>query len=231
MDFKQIDSQLKPYYGSILADICPGGKLSGNEYKAGDIYGGPGDSFSFNVNTGKWADFAKNERGSDIISLFAKTKGINNAEAVGVLSDTYLGRDIKHTYPVKQEITRNIIKPPANHVAPEATYQSKKYSQRYIYRDENGDPIFYIYRFDMQDGSKQFFPYTFNDSGQWQKKAWPAPRPLYNLDKIFTSDKPILIVEGEKTALAAEEMLPMYTVTTWSSGATAYDKTDFSPVY
>lgn len=232
VDFKQINNNLRPFYASILAEICPGGKLIGKEYTAGDIYGGPGQSFRFNIETGMWADFAKNEKGSDIISLFAKTKGINNAEAVGALSESYLGRDTKHSFPVKQEIIRKLIAPPQNHKPPDLMFQKNKHTERYDYKNRDGDILFYIFRYDLPDGTKQFLPCTMNESGAWVTKAWQSPRPLFNLDKIFENpDKSILLVEGEKTALAAEKMLPQYVVTTWSGGAVAHSKSDFTPLY
>lgn len=233
IDFAHVSNELSPYIGSIVADICPGGTTRGSEYVAGSTTGGAGRSFSVNLATGKWADFATNERGGDIISLYATVRGLNNAQAARELQNQYLGKTpVKHNYPVKQDAPRNIIKPPANHIPPEIVYQSKKYTSRHVYRDENGDPIFYVFRFDLDDGTKQYQPYTFTDAGQWQRKSWPAPRPLFNLDKIAANpDRAILLVEGEKSALAAEKMLPMYTVTTWSGGATAFTKTDFSPIY
>lgn len=233
MNFQEINEQLRAHIGSIVADICPGGATSGQEYVAASISGGKGRSFSINLNTGKWADFATSDRGGDIISLYARARGLNNGEAAKELQTNYLGKmPVKHNYPVKQETPKNIIKPPANHTPPEITFQGQSHSQRYVYRDQNGDALFYVFRFDLADGKKHFFPCTFTDAGVWQKKAWPSPRPLYNLDKIYQDpEKSILLVEGEKAADAAELMLPMYTITTWSSGATAFDKTDFSPLY
>jgi len=56
----------------------------------------------------------------------------------------------------------------------------------------------------------------------WRWAALPTPRPLYRLPDIVTHrDKPVLIVEGEKTANVAQEDLHSHIVTTWPGGASA----------
>ena len=54
---------------------------------------------------------------------------------------------------------------------------------------------------------------------EWRCRAPPKPWPLWNLGQLATRPSaPVLIVEGEKAALAAEEMLTDYVVTTFSGG-------------
>ena len=36
-------------------------------------------------------------------------------------------------------------------------------------------------------------------------KAWPGDRPLFREQRLKGSDKPVLIVEGEKSVMAGEE--------------------------
>ena len=67
----------------ILQRWLPDGKLIGHEYKAlnpkrNDKKLG---SFSINLNTGKWADFASNDKGSDMIDLTAYLFNITQFEA------------------------------------------------------------------------------------------------------------------------------------------------------
>ena len=69
------------------------------------------------------------------------------------------------------------------------------------------------------------------DGDAWRWKAPPAPRPLYRLDALRQRpDAPVLIVEGEKTADAAQRLLPSAVVVTWPSGCKAIDKADWSPL-
>lgn len=233
IDIKQTAEFLRPYQETILTHICPGGTIHGNEYQAGAITGGPGKSFSFNLQTGKWADFATGEKGGDIISLYAQVNRINNAEAARTLQEQYVSAKPQHHYPVKTVADVTIIKPPSHAVKPEKPLnQGKTPSFSWTYRDVDGEPLFYIFRYDMPDGTKTFTPLSFSSNGQWVKKQWPAPRPLYNLDKLTANPhKHVLVVEGEKAADAAEQMQDIYIVTTWPGGVNAINKTDFTPLY
>jgi hypothetical protein len=235
IDIKQIAESLIPSQETILTQICPGGTISGREYQAGAITGGPGKSFSFNLQTGKWADFATGEKGGDIISLYAQVNRINNAEAARILQEQFMNISAKpqHHYPVKTVVDITIIKPPRHAVKPEKPLnKGQEPSYSWTYRDVDSEPLFYIFRYDMPDGTKTFTPLSFSSTGQWVKKQWPAPRPLYNLDKLTANpNKPVLIVEGEKAADAAEKMQDIYIVTTWPGGVNAINKTDFSPLY
>lgn len=69
------------------------------------------------------------------------------------------------------------------------------------------------------------------DGAAWQWKAPPAPRPLYRLDALRQRpDAPVLIVEGEKTADAAQLLFPSAVAITWPSGCKAIAKADWSPL-
>ena len=233
MNFQEINEQLRAHIGTIVADICPGGATSGQEYVAAGINGGKGRSFSVNLNTGKWADFATSDRGGDIISLYARARGINNGEAAKELVEKYAGKRPSYSYPVQKPIAQpGIIKPPSNAAAP--SFTDAKLGDPtgvWTYRDIDGDPMFYVARYD-HSGEKTFRPYSFTSAGKWAVKAWPKPRPLYNLDKIYQNqDKPILVVEGEKSAEAAAKLTTAYVITTWPNGVNSVNLADFSPIY
>lgn len=235
IDIKQTAEFLRPYQETILTQICPGGTISGKEYTAAGVNGGPGKSFSFNLQTGKWADFATGEKGGDIISLYAAAKSVNNAEAAKMLQEQFMNISAKpqHHYPVKTVVDITIIKPPSHAVKPEKPLnRGLEPTFSWTYRDTDSEPLFYIFRYDMPDGTKTFTPLSFSSNGTWVKKQWPAPRPLYNLDKLTANpNKHVLIVEGEKAADAAEQMQDIYIVTTWPGGVNAINKTDFTPLY
>ena len=63
--------------------------------------------------------------------------------------------------------------------------------------------------------------------GQW--KAYPAPRPLFNLPLIDNNpQQPVLVVEGEKTVLAAAALFPVdWVVTTSAGGSNAAKQSDW----
>ena len=233
LNIKQIAESLAPSQETILTQICPGGTIHGKEYQAGSISGGPGKSFSFNLVTGKWADFATGEKGGDIIALYAAVNRINNAEAARTLQEQYVSAKPQHHYPVKTVVDITIIKPPSHAVKPEKPLnRGLEPTFSWTYRDTDSEPLFYIFRYDMPDGTKTFTPLSFSSNGTWVKKQWPAPRPLYNLDKLTANpNKHVLIVEGEKAADAAEQMQDIYIVTTWPGGVNAINKTDFTPLH
>jgi len=97
----------------------------------------------------------------------------------------------------------------------------------YAYRDAEGALLFYISRHDLPEG-KQFYPYTWR-AGRWQRKAWPAPRPLYGLPALAARpEAPVLVVEGEKCAEAANAALAAYACVSWPGGAAAVKQADWT---
>ena len=100
----------------------------------------------------------------------------------------------------------------------------------WTYRNAKGEPLFHVARFNDDDGGKEILPLCWTGNG-WKNKAWPAPRPLYNLDKIaLRPDAKIIIVEGEKCADAAALIFPDFIATTSSSGAQSAARTDWMPL-
>ena len=107
-------------------------------------------------------------------------------------------------------------------------------SQLWRYEDTQGRTLAYAVRFDTPDG-KAVLPLCYGQYGsnppQWTWKALPEPRPLYGLPKLTAMpDATVLLVEGEKTADAAQAYFPHYAALTWSGGAKAVGKADFSPL-
>lgn len=66
----------------------------------------------------------------------------------------------------------------------------------------------------------------------WKFKQYAtSERPLYNLHLLKEqSNKPILIVEGEKAADAATKQFTDFVVISWSGGSGAVSKTDWRPL-
>ena len=73
----------------IRRHLLPDGRLVGREYIARNPRRAdrrPG-SFKVNINTGKWADFACDAKGGDVVSLAAYLSGAGQAEAARALAD------------------------------------------------------------------------------------------------------------------------------------------------
>ena len=83
VDFNKLNEYLLNHIYRLIVDFVPGGKQRGREYIAGSIHGGDGSSFSINLDTGKWADFANpDHRGTGLISLYSTINNLSNRKSV-----------------------------------------------------------------------------------------------------------------------------------------------------
>ena len=85
----------------------------------------------------------------------------------------------------------------------------------------------------MPHDKKDFRPVTLWSNGselQWRFKDLPPPWIIYNLDRILNSpDAEVVLCEGEKSADAAQVILPSAIATTTPHGAKSAKKADLSP--
>lgn len=106
----------------------------------------------------------------------------------------------------------------------------------WAYRDQSGQLLHWVARFDLAAGGKDVRPLTlWREPGgalRWDWKGVPDPRPLYGLDRLAQADPtaPVLLVEGEKAADAAAERFPESAVLTWQGGTNATGKADWRPL-
>ncbi len=128
---------------------------------------------------------------------------------------------------------------------PAIKHDGRAADHRFAYRDANGDVLGYVLRWDARNGSrKHFLPATFRKNGKakgaWTCKSWPAPRPLFGLDRLAAHpDAHVLLVEGEKAAEAVEHgpladafkwaKHPIIAMT-WPGGTEGIASADFSPL-
>lgn len=95
------------------------------------------------------------------------------------------------------------------------------------YHDSDGHLVGVICRWDIGD-RKDIRPAIPGDDA-WHWKGFPKPHPLYRLpDLVAHPDKPVLVVEGEKAADAARELVDSHVVTTWPHGSNAVAQADWS---
>jgi len=108
-------------------------------------------------------------------------------------------------------------------------------SMGWAYHDVDGNIMGYIFRFNLANGEKEVMPYIFATDGinkGWRWQGFDRPRPLYTLHKLKANPKAtVIVVEGEKTAEAAQKLFPDAVVTTWQGGARAIKYTDWTPLY
>jgi hypothetical protein len=122
------------------------------------------------------------------------------------------------------ELSRKSDGIPAEH------FNLGEYHQHWDYRDSFGRVVMRICRWQQPGGKKDIRPLTLTTDG-WKWIAHPNPRPLFQLDRLAAEpDKPVLVVEGEKAAHAAQRLFPEYITTTWAGGAAAMGQADWTPL-
>ena len=225
-NFEIVNRDLLGQCPGLLSNWLPGGKVIAGEYCCSNLMGGGGQSLKINLNSGKWCDFATEQKGTDLISLYAAINGWSQGDALKHL----IGQKPKHTPDRKPKETQ--AKPETVHKPIQPPKKTKyppmgKGNVYYKYKNEQGEILFFIERIEREQG-KLFLPWTFNGQS-WQKKSWPEPRPLYGIDYVVNNPtKPVLIVEGEKAAEAAKVFVQdRYSVITWPGGAMAVAKADW----
>ena len=264
LPFKRVNDAALACLPSLVAEWLPGGKLeNGIEYKAlnprrADSHTG---SFSINVQSGVWADFATDDKGADPVSLYAYIfTADDQGQACRELAERFdieieggtkpANRGTKPAKPApppvestpKADSPRSLWIPagPAPSDAPEPprAHVKRGLPERvWTYRDAEGRCLGYVYRFKTSDGGKEVLPLVWarheaSGAAEWHWMTWAAPRPLYGLDRLAARpDAPVLLVEGEKCADVAQTELPDWVVVSWPGGGKAVGKIDWSPLH
>jgi hypothetical protein len=188
---------------------------------------------------GKARDFATGER-YDVIDIWAKLNGLSLGDALRTLAERLgIARLSNRVSTPATKTTPNI--PPDNFPEPDESFfvhpKHGKPSQIYCYRDLQGQIIGYIGRYDTPDQgrTKHFCPFSFTRDAQgrpiWTKsaKGWNGVAPIFGLEKLkIHPERRLVIVEGEKTALAAEKLFPDHLIISWQGGASNAGKADWS---
>ncbi len=250
IDFAALADRLLQRAEYFVSQWLPGGKRKGHEWQAASTAkGGPGDSLSVNLNTGAWAHFAPKESGRDLISLYAYLfHGGSQLQAA---------KDLLEQFGEAPSQKRPLALPPApppaekpkggwQVITPVPAWAAKPSFHHFSRRPEDielvaeyrlGDALYgYVVRFRTSDGGKDPIPHTWcRDEGdgagtqRWHWKTWPEPRPLFVPAATFNNAKPVLVVEGEKCAVAAHKVLHEHMdVVSWPGGVKAVLKADWS---
>lgn len=237
--------------GRAALSACPGllhrwfpaGRVNGREFVVGNLRGEKGDSLSINIDTGRWADFAGDARGGDLISLYAAMHRLGQGEAIrAIAEDMALPLDAPARQPSAEVINHParvdwhpITPVPADAPAPPRRH-GKHGDPEHVaeVRDQNGALLYLIYRFPATaERRKQIVPCSYGPDPKtgeiaWHWKSPPAPRPLYGLP---LTGLPVLVVEGEvKRDAAARLLAGHYDVVSWPNGADGIGKADWSPL-
>lgn len=252
LEFARIAAAALQNIDTVLAQWVPNGKRQGHEYVAlnpARIDQRTG-SFSINLNTGAWADFATNDKGGDLIALVAYIERTRQPEACKRLAE-FLRIDPHKTATASQAPIKTPTKAAAQGAAnycavmpiPDAALRQRPHmhpshgnaSHVWEYLSNDGRTLYFVYRFDgVGDRGKTYAPLSFGENkGRigWNWKAVQTPRPLYRLDKLTANSHAVVIlVEGEKAADAAGILFPDVVAMTWPGGAKAINEADFAPL-
>lgn len=250
LSYEQIEIGLRGNIEKLLYRLFPDGpsRKEGNRFR----YGSKG-SLCVNVSGSKEGLFYnfETQEGGGLIKLIESSQTMNTKEAIAWakefinFSDNIQLKKNYQTLNLSKATEKEWVTLKPNSEAPSLEviskgYFSKKYREeaRYSYKDREGNTFFYTVRLvEKEDPSKKIvLPLTY---GHWKnnskKTFWAfkqyngTGRPIYNQHLVFENpSKPILIVEGEKSADAASRKFPDYICVTWSGGAGAVNKTDWS---
>lgn len=243
IDFKAVAAAALDAAGRLVPRWLPDGHRSGAEWAArnptrDDRKAG---SFSVNLTTGQWGDFATGDKGGDLISLYAYLfHAGDQAAAARELADELRvdsGSTPAPAQPSKVEPLKarweTITPVPDDAPEPPRAHRYRGIpTHTWAYRDRSGALLGYVCRFTTSDGGKEILPLVWarnSTSGrcEWRWQQWAEPRPLYGLEH-WHPGRPVLVVEGEKCADAARELLgEEWNVISWPGGGNAVGKADW----
>ncbi len=201
---------------SLLRAWLPDGTTKSGEYKVTNPNRADNKvgSFSINVRTGKWGDFATNDAGNDLISLYAYLEGVEQWQAAIDIADQ-IGfsipdscrpktkqtkprakplvdpETIKQAKPTEESPWQPVMPVPADAIDPPLAHTVRGLpAMKWQYKDAQGQCLGYVYRFNTSDGGKETLPLTYcknnkTEKYEWRWMQWPAPnRPIYGLDRL-----------------------------------------------
>ncbi|MDR0770736.1 MAG: hypothetical protein LBE75_06010 [Burkholderiales bacterium] len=246
-DFKRIADAARASAETLLAEWLPHGRRDGHEWKSlnptrADTREG---SFSINLNSGAWADFATDDKGGDLISLYAYLQGVpmgEAAKAVAVRLSIALDDAPASAKPPpaggKNKSDWEPVLPVPAHAGdpPKAHIKRGKPCAMWTYRDADGNVLGHVFRFITSAGGKEILPccwarHAESGTEEWRWMAFPVARPLYGLDRLAAHPRgSVMVVEGEKCADAFYGVFPERPAVTWPGGCKALDKADWSPL-
>jgi predicted P-loop ATPase len=199
IQFEALAAALLARADQLVPAWLPGGAQRGHEWQCADLGGGAGGSCSVNLSNGAWADFAGDERGGDLISLYAAIHGLGPGQAalqlaraegledVAGVARAPGGQAAKPIPVARPAVDRPAPKPAApdegwatvRPVPPGMPAPSFKHMHRrpedieHVARYQAGDALHgYVVRFRTSDGGKDTLPHTWCSSRRDGAARW-----------------------------------------------------------
>lgn len=258
IDFADLAAGLLSRAETLLPQWLPGGKRVGHEYVCHSLSGGEGGRVSVNLTKGCWADFAGDEAGGDLISLYAAIRGLKQSHAARELQGD-LGWQAEAPAPVEPKTAKRRTMWAAQPSAPVGAPEPELV---WSYRDEakDGKPWVkltavaswayrrddvlhgYVARFERVDSKgekvKETLPLTWcidesdgQQTARWKWQQWQQPRPLFLASgRSIPAAAMVVVVEGEKCAAKLHAVIGSDTlaVVSWPGGCKVWERADWS---
>ncbi len=124
-----------------------------------------------------------------------------------------------------------LVSPIPAHAPPlDVKFKRRKSDEVFWFHNEAGERLFAECRWNLRDGGKEVRPACYTIQG-WKLAAYPAPRPLYNLNKLTARpNDSVWLFEGPRKAEKAEACFPGHVTTAYAGGANAIKQTDLLPL-
>lgn len=235
LKYADLAAELLPRAEELVAAWLPGGKRLGHEWQCGSLAGGAGGSCSVNLVTGAWADFASDEKGKDLLSLYAAIHGLTmakacvelaRAEGLESVAGVVMGADGKAP-PARAPRPAPPLKPKPESEGWKAIAPVPGYATAVNYKHQHrvdadivhiseywrdGALYGYVVRFRTSDGGKDDIARTWCESqtkggARWHWKQWEEPRPLYLPGRTLPNGRTVLLVEGERKGDVLQALL------------------------
>ena len=174
---------------------------------------------------------------ADVIDFIQHMRGVDFKEACRILGAPETKWEPRA--PIRHEAAasrpeRITGKPPPDAGPPD--FNVRKLGEpvaTYAIRDASGDVLGYECRYEPEGGKKEIRVWTWGARGStdpsWSMGHFNAPRPLYGLERLAEKPgAPISVFEGPKKADAGSRLLPQYACLSWTGGAGAWHKHDWS---
>ena len=182
----------------------------------------------------------------DAVDFVAEIESVDLAEAARKLGAKDMPRDRPALVPLPPDLTESwfpmtVVPDDAPPYNPAQTYNPKRgRAVRYQpvrtweYRNEAGQLMGYVLRLEF-DGQKitPTITYCIGPGGErrWCTRPFAPKRPMYGLDRLAARPTaPVVVVEGEKAADAAQKALPRMVVVTWPGGTNGVRYADLKPL-
>lgn len=196
-DFAKINAAALAACPGLLESWFPAGRLQGREFCVGNLQGDAGESLKINVGSGVWKDFATDQGGSDLVSLYAALHSMQQAQAARAL---------------EKELSLSTPRAKPKPAAKAAKQEPRRIVASYDYHDAAGNVVYQVTRWEP----KSFTQRRTDGQGGWINNMQGVELVPFNLPAVLAADE-VFITEGEKDAIALNEM--GLTATTNAQGA------------